>query len=68
MTVDEDKKPRFDVDEVLTIKGLNFKVIFTDGFTGTIGLKYITEAEAKILKDASTKTQSQDAFNASLGK
>ena len=44
----------FDIDEVLEIKGLYFKVVLIDAFTGALGLKRISKEEAGLLKEKFT--------------
>ncbi len=39
----------FKVDEVVELKGLYFKICLVDGFTGKVGLKQISPAEAQSL-------------------
>ena len=48
----------FNIDEVLEIKGLYFKVVLIDGFTGALGLKRISEEEANLLKEKFTERRS----------
>ena len=41
----------FEIDEVIELKGHNFKVCLIDPFTGKLGLKFISKDEARILKE-----------------
>ena len=41
----------FEIDEILEIKGLLFKVVLVDAFTDKIALRRITAEEAKDLRN-----------------
>ena len=45
------KDNEFRLDEVVELKGHFFKIVLIDGYTGKIGLKWITAEEAKWLKE-----------------
>jgi hypothetical protein len=50
MKSDQIKNDHFQIDEVVEIKGFLFKIVLVDAFTGKIGLKQVSPAEAKSLK------------------
>ena len=50
----EEKTINFQIDEVLQIKGLYFKIVLIDVFTGKLGLKRISKEEALFLKKDNT--------------
>jgi hypothetical protein len=56
----------FNLDEVIRLKGHCFKIVLVDGYTGKIGLKWITHEEAAVLESqgASSKTASVGTMGA----
>ena len=53
----EEKIVNFEIDEVLKLKGLYFKVVLVDAFTGKLGLKRISKDEAAALERGSSKKE-----------
>ena len=50
----------FNLDDVIRLKGHHFKIVLVDGYTGKIGLKWITAEEAAHLeKTAKTPSGSK---------
>ena len=47
---EQKKLPDFEIDEVIKVKGILFKVVLIDYFTDKIGLKCISKEEAVQLK------------------
>jgi hemerythrin-like domain-containing protein len=53
----------FEIDEVIELKGHNFKVCLIDPFTGKLGLKFISKEEAKNLQPMTSRTLSLMALH-----
>jgi hypothetical protein len=47
----------FNLDEVILLKGHCFKIVLVDGYTGKIGLKWITAEEAGTLEKAGASSR-----------
>jgi len=58
MVASEAQSINFQVDEVIKIKGMFFKVVLFDAFTSKVALKMISPDEAKYLKSAQDKKES----------